>query len=437
MARKYRRRFARLDSTNFSLEGAYQGFGDSPEEAPQLIKVAHGHSKQHRPDLKQFTLSMMNSGAAGFPCWAESLNGNASDKKSFHETIARVKAFQKEIGDTEPFCWAADSALYGKDQLLKKKAGCIWITRVPESIKEAKEVVSRPDEDFQWQELPDGYKIASMESNYGDVPQRWLLVFSQQAYDREVKTLNKKIKKEHESLKKALWHLSNEEFACAHDAEKKCREVLKKVRFHSAEFEVKTEYKFSNPGRPKAGVQPNRTIVRIISTIKEKKEAIIAARATRGRFILATNDLDKTRLPDEQILKEYKDLQKVERGFRFLKDPWFLLDKIFLKTPNRIAALMAVMALCLMVYTVAEYELRQRLKRENLTLPNQLKKEVNNPTMRWVFKMMDGITVVTMTAGGVVQTVVANITKLREKIIRLFGKFTQEIYSILPEPELI
>jgi hypothetical protein len=42
-----------------------------------------------------------------------------------------------------------------------------------------------------------------------------------------------------------------------------------------------------------------------------------------------------------------------------------------------------------------------------------------------------------MTAGGVVQTVAANITKLREKIIRLFGKFTQEIYSILPEPELI
>jgi transposase len=122
---------------------------------------------------------------------------------------------------------------------------------------------------------------------------------------------------------------------------------------------------------------------------------------------------------------------------RFLKDPWFLLDKIFLKTPNRIAALMAVMALCLMVYAVAEYELRQSLKRRNLTLPNQLKKEVTNPTMRWVFKMMDGITVVTMIAGSVVQTVVADITELREKIIRLFGRFTQEIYSILPEPEQV
>lgn len=437
MARKYRKRFARLDSTNFSLEGAYQGFGDSPDEAPQLISIAHGHSKQHRPDLKQFTLSMMNSGDAGFPYWAESLNGNASDKKSFHETIARIQAFQKQIGDTDPFCWAADSALYSKDHLLKKEGGCIWISRAPETIKEVKEIASRPDKNFQWQELTDGYKITCMESNYGDVPQRWLLVFSQQAYDREVETLEKQIKKEHEALKKSLWHLSNEEFACAPDAEKKCLEVLKKAGFHSAEFEVKTELKFSNPGRPKVGAKPDRTIVRIFSTIKEKKEAIIAARATKGRFILATNDLDKARLPDEQILREYKDLQKVERGFRFLKDPWFLLDKIFLKTPNRIAALMAVMALCLMVYTVAEYELRQSLKRGNLTLPNQLKKEVTNPTMRWVFKMMDGITVVTMMAGSVVQKVVADITELREKIIRLFGRFTQEIYSILPEPEQV
>lgn len=437
MARKYRKRFARLDSTNFSLEGAYQGFGDSPDEAPQLISIAHGHSKQHRPDLKQFTLSMMNSGDAGFPYWAESLNGNASDKKSFHETIARVHAFQKQIGDTDPFCWAADSALYSKDHLLKKEGGCIWISRAPETIKEVKEIVSRPDRNFQWQELTDDYKITCMESNYGDVPQRWLLVFSQQAYDREVETLDKQIKKEHEVLKKNLWHLSNEEFACAPDAEKKCQEVLKKVGFHSAEFEVKTELKFSNPGRPKVGAKPDRTIVRIFSTIKEKEEAIIAARATKGRFILATNDLDKARLPDEQILREYKDLQKVERGFRFLKDPWFLLDKIFLKTPNRIAALMAVMALCLMVYTVAEYELRQSLKQANLTLPNQLKKEVTNPTMRWVFKMMDGITVVTMTVGNTVQIVVADITELKEKIIRLFGKFTQEIYSVLPEPEQV
>ena len=44
--------------------------------------------------------------------------------------------------------------------------------------------------------------------------------------------------------------------------------------------------------------------MRIFSTIKGKEEAIIAARATKGRFIVATNDLDKARLPDEQILRD-------------------------------------------------------------------------------------------------------------------------------------
>ena len=48
--------------------------------------------------------------------------------------------------------------------------------------------------------------------------------------------------------------------------------------------------------------------------------------------------------------------------------------------------------------------------------------------------MMDGITVVTMMVGNVVQTVMLNFTELREKIIRLFGKFTQETYSVLSEP---
>jgi transposase len=438
MARRYRKRFARLDSTNFSLEGKYLGFGDS-EEAPHLIKITHGHSKQHRPDLKQVVLSMMNSGDAGFPYWAEALSGNASDKKTFHETIVRVQQFQKELGDSEPFCWAADSALYSKEHLLKKGTSFPWITRAPETIKEVKELICRPDADFQWQELENGYKIAPLESRYGDVLQRWLLVFSKQAFDREVETLNKRIKKEHEAMENQLWHLSNEEFACSPDAEKKFREVVKKYEFHSAEFEIKSELKFGKPGRPKIGEKPDRTVIRIFSTIRQNEEAVARARLTKGRFILATNDLDKERLPDDQILREYKDLQKVERGFRFLKDPWFLLDKVFLKTPNRIAALMAVMSLCLLVYTVAEYELRQSLKRGKITLPNQLKKEVDNPTLRWVFTLMDGISVVTMRVGVIVQTALANLTELREKIIRLFGRFTQEIYALVPnaEPEAI
>jgi transposase len=48
---------------------------------------------------------------------------------------------------------------------------------------------------------------------------------------------------------------------------------------------------------------------------------------------------------------------------------------------KRIEALMIVMTLYLLVYKVAQYRLRQRLKDKHETLLNQLNKPVQNPTL--------------------------------------------------------
>ena len=49
-----------------------------------------------------------------------------------------------------------------------------------------------------------------------------------------------------------------------------------------------------------------------------------------------------------------------------------MVDSVFLKLPRRIEALMFVMTLCLLVYNVAQYRLRESLKDQEETLPNQL-----------------------------------------------------------------
>lgn len=51
--------------------------------------------------------------------------------------------------------------------------------------------------------------------------------------------------------------------------------------------------------------------------------AIERLKKRAGRFVLATNDLEKKRLSSEDILKKYKGQQALERGFSFLKDPGF------------------------------------------------------------------------------------------------------------------
>jgi transposase len=53
--------------------------------------------------------------------------------------------FQKQLKGCAEFKWVADSALYDKERLLKQ-ADYLWVSRVPETIKEARELVETPDE---------------------------------------------------------------------------------------------------------------------------------------------------------------------------------------------------------------------------------------------------------------------------------------------------
>ena len=134
---------------------------------------------------------------------------------------------------------------------------------------------------------------------------------------------------------------------------------------------------------------------------------------------------------DAQILEEYKAQQGVERGFRFLKDPWFMVDSVFLKSPKRIEALMVVMTLCLLIYNVAQYRAREGLKSSGDTIPSQIGKQIQKPTLRWIFQIMEGIAVVKLwdKTGALLRKMVTQINELRRKIIRLFGDTALKIYG--------
>ena len=61
-----------------------------------------------------------------------------------------------------------------------------WVTRVPETIKQAKELISLvATEDMV--ELEKGYRL-SLIGTYGNIKQRWLLVYSKQAAGARGKT---------------------------------------------------------------------------------------------------------------------------------------------------------------------------------------------------------------------------------------------------------
>jgi transposase len=426
-----------LDTTSLSVTGEYANSRASEEE-DAVIHITHGHSKDHRPDLKQAVLSLVVNGPASLPLWMEPLNGNSSDKKSFHETVKRVSAFQKQIDLDRNFKWVADSALYTADKLLLAKDH-LWLTRVPETVKEARTLVSKADGEIAWQEGGNGYKHATYVSHHGGMKQRWLLVYSEEAHAREKKTLERNLEKKEAALRKVIWHLGNEIFACERDAEHKVEKLKAEYPLYHVFEKIVPVLKYASRGKPGADEKPVVKGYKVDLMLERKEEEVEALLNRKGRFILATNDMDEAGYPDERMLSEYKEQQKVEGGFRFLKDPWFMVDSVFLKLPSRIEALMMVMTLCLLVYNVAQYRLRLKLKEEKETLPNQLEKEVQNPTVRWIFQIMEGIGLVRFYEEGVcapIRELVTNLTSLRKKIIQLFGETACGMYGLIPKSAL-
>jgi len=390
--------------------------------------VTYGHSKANRPDLKQVVLNLATTGVANFPIWMEACSGNASDKAVLQAAAARMKKFCKELKDSPSFLYVGDSAMY--ERCVKEAGDMKWLSRVPERLNEAKKWLKLPDESFVWTELSNGYRMTSLsEACYGGVAQRWMLIHSEHAAKRELKTLQKRIDKEKEAYTKVLWHLGNQDFTCDKDALLAAEKAVKALKYHQVGWVTTRIEKHAKPGRPKAGNAPEVVGYCIQGRLNEDLERIAVAKRHKGRFILASNELDQSVLPDETFLPEYKEQIKTEQGFRFIKSDTFEVDSIFLKKSSRIEALMMVMTLCLMVYSIAQNKLRQALEQAKETVPDQLRKETKKPTMAWIFRLFYGVHVWTIRQGEQTQTLVVNLTSLMKRIIGYFGPSAEKIYS--------
>lgn len=274
----------------------------------------------------------------------------------------------------------------------------------------------------------EGYRISSVEREYAELKQRWIVVESQQKKALDLKQLDKKVEKVTLQAQKQLQQLSRQEFACEEDTWTAITKLEKRLEWHHLkDISVVEKCHYSHRGKPRQHEQPTRRSYHAQATLTLNIEKVEALQQRAGRFVLATNHLDNQSLRDEELLIQYKQQQGVERGFRFLKDPLFLASSVFLKTPERIMALAFIMALCLLVYNLGQRQLRMALSEKNKTVLNQLKKPIQNPTLRWIFQCFQGIHWVGSDNGSQI----INLTLERERILRFFGATTCKYYLFL------
>lgn len=131
------RKYGHLDSTTFSLHGEYS----SDDDGRVAIKIVRGHPKSKRPDLNQIFLNLMVSDDGGVPLFMQTLDGNSSDSVTFRNNISAFKNGLKK-NFQELTYYIADCKFYTAETLKITRSDLLWISRVPDNIKDAKDVIA-------------------------------------------------------------------------------------------------------------------------------------------------------------------------------------------------------------------------------------------------------------------------------------------------------
>ncbi len=438
LALQARRRFGiqaqhlHIDTTSFSASGEY---ATKEEGDPVALAITYGYSRDHREDLRQWMLEPATTHDGDIPIFLRPLNGNSSDKEHLSAAVQEVMTQLREHlpEEHEQRIAVFDSGGYSQANMKSyHDAGIWWISRVPETSTAAKSALEEVDE--QWQPLSDGsgdYVVRIMDLPQGK--ERWVIVRTHVQVQVTKEQMEKQGKKTQQEWEKRLWHLSKQAFACETDAHQAWEKALKgKPSWLMATFTLKEQKQYQQRGRPQKEATPDQTVWYLVPTLKVDQDEVTVLASKKAAFIVATNILDAQRLSPEQVISTYKEQGGVERGFRFLKDPLFLASSVFVKKPERVIALSFVMVLCLLVYRLAEHVLRRQLVATEQTLPNQVNKPTNRPTMRWIFQCFEGIDLLHIRSGSRWHSQVLGLQALHQRVLRLLGPTYSQFYFFSP-----
>jgi len=373
------------DTTSKVMWGTYE----TAEGKEGVINIDFGHSKQKREDKKQIKMGI--GVANGVIVDAKVLSGNMDDKTYNKENLDEVSDVLKRLKiDEEDFYYIADCALFSKENFAKAKKLKL-ITRMPETTKLSKECIKQALIDRQNMrklELRNAqgkvaeYFVVENTCDYEGVSLKCAICYSVSLEATKVKTIEKQVKKEKESIEKLFKTYNKRAFACNEDAEKEIIQLkgkkLNKTKYHDIEIIIETKEK-KKPGRQPKDSSKVKNIIEYYLSVKivENKMNIQKQFEEACCFVLCSNDLNITA---ENLLREYKTQSSVEKKFQQVKSPHFV-NALYLDRPERIEALTYLILISMMLLSVAEYVVRREMKAKGDKILGPGKVKMTQPTL--------------------------------------------------------
>lgn len=423
--------FLHFDTTTLSFHGAYEredpwALTDGIAPPP---KVTFGHSKAHRPDLKQVLFGSLVTSDGGVPLWGQAMDGNKADSVAAAEFFTRIRSL---VASPQEVCCVADSKGWCAKVLLVVQAEKLHLlSRLPRTHRLHAELMAKPWADPQVVEHPakggkvmdryeyhgfDVEELFTIETTTSDgqaqrrelrVPARAVRVYSTALLRTKLKTLGRLRSRETRSAITAIRDWQDCVYACEVDARRAADRQIAQAQWATLDLHAEV-VRHDGPaarGRGRPRKRPEPPLVadvhwRVRYRTTPVDDATIATRLhDQASFILIRTTSPDWTISDAEMIRRYRDQYHVEHGFSWLKTG-AEINPMFLETPHRIAALCFIYCLGLMIWNLIQRTVRKTLTAEKKGLPYHRRKLSANITTRFLFELFPSVQTVPITIPG-------------------------------------
>lgn len=424
------------DTTSKSFYGAYNG--DIDDETVPV--VTRGHSKNHRPDLKQLVFGVGTT-SDGVPIIGEVANGNESDMTLNGRWVRKLRSIMQEEEEDEFLLYIADSSAVTTNNLrIRKKANIDIVSRLPGRFDIEDGLKKEAAETNEWThigKLSDekgaaSYKVWDTNGEIDGRRYRFVVVHSDHKDKRKTKAVERAVKKEFDTNSKLIQKLSKRRFACKEDAYLQIEKYNPSLDYHDIEWAVverQEAVRRAKRGRPKKGDAPKfRTGYYLSGRLVVREDAVNTALERCGMFVLITTLMDEKKYPAGLILEKYKGQGNVERIFRFIKNPAWI-GSFCVKKEERLAALGYVLLMAAVIYTLWERRVRMALAAEDeKPIKGLNRQKTRKPTSYALQTVLSGILVLYVVKNYEIKIWLSEtLTDNQRRVVELSG-FSADIY---------
>jgi transposase len=425
------------DSTSITLTGAYRSADGHQRAGKPTPAAAHGHNKDHRPDLKQLLWILTVSADGAVPVAHRLTDGNTSDDQTH---IATWDELRQVVGRAD-FLYVADCKLCTREQMTHIDSyGGRFVTVLPRSRREDAflrdwahtgqpawaEALRRPgkrkdDPDETWHvaaaPIPssEGHRIVwarSSQKTRSDSDVR------QQRIERGLHALNALNDRLAGPKSRLRDRVSVEAAATAAITGAQADRWLSFTVTETAEETVRQE-KRGRPGKDTRYRKITRTHWHVEHAVDPAKVARDAA--SDGCFPLISNDHDLTAA---ELLVAYRYQPNLEKRHHQLKSIQHAAP-VLIHNPERIEALFLCQYIALLCCCLIERDLRNTMKRDAVAeLPLYPEhRACAQPTADRALELFTGLARHHLTDhdGQHIQSFPPQLTALQQQLLHLLG----------------